>query len=451
MSEVYLYTRVNYDKEVIKAHILNSGVLKTILSTDTVVVKPNFVQESRVQDGDWEYVIKHHIIITSVIELVTEILKNPGKISIADAPMTGASFSKILNHMPIDEWKKYCLDREVSIEIIDLRDEEWKMASNGIILSRKKLPGDPSGNVIANLRNDNSEFFNKPVTKQLLYGADYDIKETNKAHNGVDNIYCVSRTVIDADVLINLPKLKTHRKAGITCCLKNLVGINTNKNLLPHHTIGTPKVGGDQFESSSSSAALESKLTIIAKQVIVKFKCLSPILVPLKKIAVFVWGNSKKTARSGGWYGNDTLWRMILDLNKVMYYLNGDGTLRDDNCKSKKRYIGIVDGIYGGQGNGPLESEIIKAGVLICGTDPVEIDCVAAKIMGFDYKKIPQLIHAFEIKNYPITSSEYKDIICIQNGEDNIALKDYCKYDKKPWLAATGWQNHIEIKADFKT
>ena len=222
MSEVYLYTRVNYDKEVIKAHILNSGVLKTILSTDTVVVKPNFVQESRVQDGDWEYVITHPIIITSVIELLTDILKNPGKIIIADAPMTGASFSKILNHMPIDEWKKYCLDREVSIEIIDLRDEEWKMASNGIILSRKKLPGDPSGNVIANLRNDNSEFFNKPVTKQLLYGADYDIKETNKAHNGVDNIYCVSRTVIDADVLINLPKLKTHRKAGITCCLKNL-------------------------------------------------------------------------------------------------------------------------------------------------------------------------------------------------------------------------------------
>ena len=57
MSVVYLYTRVNYDKEVIKGHILNSGVLKTILSTDTVVVKPNFVQESRVQDGDWDFCV----------------------------------------------------------------------------------------------------------------------------------------------------------------------------------------------------------------------------------------------------------------------------------------------------------------------------------------------------------------------------------------------------------
>ena len=449
MSVVYLYTRVNYDKEVIKGHILNSGVLKSIISTDKVVIKPNLVQESRIQDGDWEYVITHPVIITSVIELLCDILDSTGKIIVADAPMTGASFSKILSHMPVDEWKNYCLDRKISLEIIDLRDEEWKMASNGIIISRKKLPGDPSGKVIVNMKNDTSEFHNKPKTKQLLYGADYDTKETNAAHNGVDNIYSVSRTVIDADVLINLPKLKTHRKAGITCCLKNLVGINTNKNLLPHHTIGTPKDGGDQFESSSSSVAFESKLTTIAKNVDVRYKWLTPILVPLKKIAIFVWGNNKKTVRSGGWYGNDTLWRMILDLNKVMYYSNGDGTLRDDNYKAKKRYIGIVDGIYGGQGNGPLEPEIMKASLLICGTDPVEIDCVAARIMGFDYRKIPQLIHAFEIKKYPITSSTYKDIICFRDGEEKIALKDFYQYDK-PWLAAKGWKGYIEINANNK-
>ena len=50
MSVVYLYTRVNYDKEVIKGHILNSGVLKSIISTDKVVIKPNLVQESRIQE-----------------------------------------------------------------------------------------------------------------------------------------------------------------------------------------------------------------------------------------------------------------------------------------------------------------------------------------------------------------------------------------------------------------
>ncbi|MCV6004648.1 DUF362 domain-containing protein, partial [Escherichia coli] len=41
--------------------------------------------------------------------------------------------------------------------------------------------------------------------------------------------YLVSRDIIEADVVINLPKLKTHKKAGLTCALKNLIGINGNK------------------------------------------------------------------------------------------------------------------------------------------------------------------------------------------------------------------------------
>ena len=36
----------------------------------------------------------------------------------------------------------------------------------------------------------------------------------------VINEYCISNTILDADVIINIPKLKTHKKAGITVCLK---------------------------------------------------------------------------------------------------------------------------------------------------------------------------------------------------------------------------------------
>ena len=50
--------------------------------------------------------------------------------------------------------------------------------------------------------------------------------------------YLIAREVIEADVVINVPKLKTHRKAGITGALKNLVGINGNKDYLPHHRLG---------------------------------------------------------------------------------------------------------------------------------------------------------------------------------------------------------------------
>jgi len=33
-----------------------------------------------------------------------------------------------------------------------------------------------------------------------------------------------------------------------------------------------------------------------------------------------------------------------LDLNKVMFYENTDGTLRSNDIHNRKRYIGIVDG-----------------------------------------------------------------------------------------------------------
>ena len=56
---------------------------------------------------------------------------------------------------------------------------------------------------------------------------------------------------LEADVIINLPKLKTHQKAGITCALKNLIGINGNKEYLPHHRIGGFELGGDCYPGSS--------------------------------------------------------------------------------------------------------------------------------------------------------------------------------------------------------
>jgi uncharacterized protein (DUF362 family) len=51
---------------------------------------------------------------------------------------------------------------------------------------------------------------------------------------GLDYLY-ISRTVIDADVLISLPKLKTHHWAGVTLSLKNLFGT------LPGICYGWPK------------------------------------------------------------------------------------------------------------------------------------------------------------------------------------------------------------------
>jgi len=97
-----------------------------------------------------------------------------------------------------------------------------------VTVSKKQLPGDPSGTT--HVRLDAASEFVGYHGQGRLYGASFDMAETNAKHNGTRHEYLLCRTPMDADVFINLPKLKTHKKVGVTCALKNLVGINANKN-----------------------------------------------------------------------------------------------------------------------------------------------------------------------------------------------------------------------------
>ena len=52
--------------------------------------------------------------------------------------------------------------------------------------------------------------------------------------------------------------------------------------------------------------------------------------------------------REGTGRGNDTTWRMTLDLNRCLIYGNPDGTFR----KTKKRYYSVIDGVIAMEGAG---------------------------------------------------------------------------------------------------
>ena len=80
----------------------------------------------------------------------------------------------------------------------------------------------------------------------------YDHRLMNRRHSQGKHQYLVSNSVLSADFIINVPKLKTHIKAGITGALKNLVGINGHKEFLPHHVNGWPGSGGDQYQRRSA-------------------------------------------------------------------------------------------------------------------------------------------------------------------------------------------------------
>jgi hypothetical protein len=292
----------------------------------------------------------------------------------------------------------------VKIDLVDLRPEEWH-AVDGVTVSTRKLPGDPLGSTQVRLDGD-SEFVGFDGCGHL-YGASYDTAETNLHHTEGRHEYLLCRTPMDADVFINIPKLKTHKKVGLTCSLKNLVGINANKNWLPHYTEGTPDLGGDQFSKVTRRARLEHKWMSAIKSFLRNRPNVSRLFVPVKKVGRVFFGDTQSVVRSGNWYGNDTCWRMTLDLNKCLWFFDGEGQPRAD----PRRYLSVIDGVVGGEGNGPMAPDPRPCGVVVAGTHPVAVDCVAATLMGFAWDRVPLLRNAFSMRGLDFTPFSAGDIL----------------------------------------
>jgi len=382
----------------------------------TVVLKPNFVREFReTHVGHDNCLITHGSVIRAALDYVYIALKGDGRIIIADAPQNDADFDAIRRIAGLDEiqefYRKYA---DFEVEVYDLRPEKARKV-DGVIVGHEPLPGDPAGYVKVNL-GPHSMFAEVAPLCHLLYGSEYDTSEIRRHHTGGVHEYMISKTVLDADCVINLPKLKTHKKTGITVCMKNLVGINGNKNWLPHHREGTPSQGGDQYADDGMMHRIERKSMECFRRVFPLFGPLRRIVArPIKSVGKRVFGDTNKDAiRSGNWYGNDTTWRMAIDLNRILLYADNNGVLQD---RPARHVFCIVDGIVGGEGNGPLDPTPKRAGVVLAGQNPVAVDLTCASVMGFDYQRLPILLHALSQHPLPLASFSYSEVTCMSGDE----------------------------------
>lgn len=411
---------------------------------ETVVIKPNLVADSRIGSSDeWVQVITNGAIIERAVQEAVLGLQGKGKVLIVDAPQTDSDYEKIAKRIDLDGIVERCSrGTTVEIEHYDLREEQW-ITREGVTVGKKKLRGDPLGYREVNLGTE-SVFASKK--NKHYYGADYDQKETSRYHNDADNIYVMSNTVLSCDTFINLPKLKPHKLGGITCCLKNIVGTCVVKNSLPHHTTGSPEAFGDQFPLMSGRTQAEGTLKKIAASLL-KYKnplISYPIGLAKKATGNILGEQTSATVRNGSWYGNDTIWRTILDLNRILFYADKQGTMKNT---PQRKYYAIVDGVVAGEGDGPMDVDAKEAGILIAGSDPVAIDAVASTLIGFDYRTIPTVIQSFAMMRWPLTRDTPDDIRIKSNKANwngalgNIALDSTLSF--KPHF---GWLGHIEME-----
>jgi uncharacterized protein (DUF362 family) len=129
-------------------------------------------------------------------------------------------------------------------------------------------------------------------------------------------------------------------------------------------------------------------------------------------------------------------------------YGNKDGSLRKDN---PKRYYSVIDGAIGMEGLGPMQGEPVESGVSVGGTDPVAVDMVAARIMGYDWRKLPIIREAFALKQMPITKLRPEDVYVQSDVAEWNGPFYVVEQQKFPFFRPHfGWAGHVEFESLHK-
>lgn len=356
-----------------------------IRSGDKVCIKPNLVYHSNILGFSNNAVITHGSIIRAIIDYVIIALKGEGEIIVADSPVANCNFEALLKSSGLDTvcqfMNKKLMNTKIRFSIIDLRLEgvEYK---HGCIWKRTSLYGDPLGYKIVDM---GSKSMLAQIKCDGLYGADYNRDEVRNAHADGKHLYHISNTLLSSDVVISIPKLKVHSKVGVTLNIKNMVGICGNKNFIPHYRVGSPDLEGDEFSEKSIFFMLDRMLkNLLLSRHISLCKYLYALWFYIRQR---LWKYAHRGIHhNGNWKGNDTAWRMAVDLNTIIAYADNNGVLHK---KPQRKYFSIIDGIIGGEKQGPVGPSPVKSGLLIGGYDPYLTDCIAICLMGLNVEKLP--------------------------------------------------------------
>ena len=364
-----------------------------------VLIKPNLVLH---QNDDPRYhgpdglncLVTHASLIRAAAEAALR--TGAAEVLVGDAPIQGCDFNALIKTTGLEAWSREQMSRDSRFKgVRDFRRTTCVLV-HGVRVASENVQSE-----------DHFRLFDLGRESLLdpISGADprfrvawYDHRLMARTHHPGVHQYLVARAVVDADVIINLPKLKTHKKAGVTCALKNLIGINGNKEYLPHHRVGGPKTGGDNYPDDS---VIKRALEFVSDRQNVTTSYAGGMVWHLF-FALLVRASRASGDRvglDGSWFGNDTIWRTCLDLNRILLYGRSDGTMSEE---MQRRVIHIADAIVAGQGNGPLAPEPLELGLLLGSNNAAAMDWIGAQLLAYDPERISLVRQAFEQFRWPI-------------------------------------------------
>jgi Domain of unknown function (DUF362) len=416
------------------------------LSPRHIVLKPNWV----LHETDPAYPIAALVtdarVIAATVRAAGQLFPR-AQITVGDCPLQRADWPLLCEQSGLAPLMVR-LSEEFGSRLAwrDLRRDVYTYRDGQLVMIDEAPHGDPLGYVEVKLGAESHlDDISDRADRFAIH--DHDREKTRENHRKGDHRYFVSRSFLDADLVINLPKWKTHSKTGLTGALKNLVGINGDKAYLPHFSKGAPKWGGDEYwDSGRFTYWTQNTLREFLRDTRWAYRMVRPPWLAYKAVrSAVLRGREGPPADfyvgGGSWYGNQTIWRMIYDLNMVLQRVDRDGVLQSS---VQRHSFSIVDGLICGEGDGPLFPQPRVMDWLVFGHDPFAIDATLAWFMGFDPALMPLLRERARYKGLDWGRFAFDSLPVTVDGVTHSLTSYALRHD---FLPPQGWEMHVERAA----
>jgi uncharacterized protein (DUF362 family) len=218
--------------------------------------------------------------------------------------------------------------------------------------------------------SDNSSFAGSGIPQSelatlygtQLYDSDYYKQPDSYGYNPSGNCtgwYALNDKILDADVIINVPKMKCHGLMIATLSIKNLVGCTLDS---------TYSDGGDYR---------------IAHR---------PRTMPYDS------------------FTNDIFWRAILDMNKIVLYADENGVMQPTQ---QRKYLTVIDAIQAKEVKNWGSGDGVDTHVVLASVNPVAADAVGCRVMGYKYNLIPSIGKANQEDIHPVGTNNPENITVV--------------------------------------
>jgi uncharacterized protein (DUF362 family) len=334
-----------------------------------VLLKPNLVDCSAWEGGQ----MTHPAFLRPVIDYVYRACGKEGKILLAEGPWAAGVFDRVVAETGIQALVDHLAsDHGVPVTLVDLNRT-----------TRETTPLVDLGRV-SELR----------TVDRVWYDAHGMAMEEGQ-DPGIGR-YRISPAVLEADVVVCLPKAKVHCSGGITVAMKNVLGI-------------IPAWDGPHEQAELKDCAHTSDV-------------------------------DRAGGRRGMYLDNDTIWRSMADLNRILLYADASGNVHVDR---QRRYLAIVDAIAAAE-ESQYDPHPYPLNTVLIGHDPVTVDAVTARCMGFDPRLLKSVAQPALRAEQPLGPAHPSRIkVTISGGQ---MLSTLYRHALTPELHVFSWQGHVEAE-----